>query len=362
MEKTKKRLVEQHQLSGKTVAFFGSFAFWPSYHPGDPSYVAKTRGAKVCETVDENLDYLVLGERRAPDKTEAKKTADKLRKAAEKAAKKGLTVRYPEVIDESAYRAMMRLDVSGKTFCFFGGFDCCGGELDTALLSSMVEGVGAIVHTSVDEELDYLVLGNRRGEGKIIASNHAKKLQAAGAAIEILDEEGFLELVRKDRQVTEDSEEGMSFASFISELHGTVDQGKLGRALKMLKSESFKLYVHSSSERVVGVVRSQTKSDKVYASWLTNEGKYGCSTSDLSECMGLQGSVCKHLLVLVVGLTRAGEINANSSFLWLKSARSKGPRTDSDLVATTFIEYKGAEVGEIDWRPTETIPEDFYAF
>jgi hypothetical protein len=26
-----------------------------------------------------------------------------------------------------------------------------------------------------------------------------------------------------------------------------------------------------------------------------------------------------------------------------------------------FLQYKGAEAGEVDWRPTETIPEDFYA-
>jgi hypothetical protein len=27
----------------------------------------------------------------------------------------------------------------------------------------------------------------------------------------------------------------------------------------------------------------------------------------------------------------------------------------------TLLRYKGAEAGEIDRRPTETIPEDFYA-
>ena len=27
-----------------------------------------------------------------------------------------------------------------------------------------------------------------------------------------------------------------------------------------------------------------------------------------------------------------------------------------------FLRYKAAEAGEIDWRPTETIPEDFYTF
>jgi hypothetical protein len=34
---------------------------------------------------------------------------------------------------------------------------------------------------------------------------------------------------------------------------------------------------------------------------------------------------------------------------------------DSDKLSATFIKYKGAQAGELDWRPTETIPEDFYA-
>ncbi len=361
-DQNQKNETNARQLAGKSVAFFGQFSFWPSYHPGDPSYVAKTHGARVCETVDDNLDYLILGDKRAVEKTEAKKIAEKMRKEAERAAKRGITLPYPEILDESAFRALVRIDLSGKTFCFFGGFDCCGGELDTALLTNMVESVGATVRTSVDPDLNYLVLGNRRGEGKIIASNFAKKLIATGAKIQIIDETGFLELVRKDQQLTSNGDDAMNFATFISELHGTVDQGKLGRALKMLKGESFKLYVHHNSDQVVGVVRSQTASTKVYASWLTKSGTYGCSTADLSDCMGLQGSVCKHLLVLIVGLTRAGEMDACQAFSWLQLASRKGPRADDNLVATTFIEYKGAEIGDIDWRPTETIPEDFYAF
>jgi len=69
--------IEHHKLSGKSVAFFGEFSFWPSYHPGDPRYIAKTRGAKVRETVDDDLDYLILGDKRSAEKTEAKKIAEK---------------------------------------------------------------------------------------------------------------------------------------------------------------------------------------------------------------------------------------------------------------------------------------------
>ena len=49
-------------------------------------------------------------------------------------------------------------------------------------------------------------------------------------------------------------------------------------------------------------------------------------------------------------------------FVWMRAAKSKAPRTNPTLCAETLIQYKGAQAGEVDWRPTETIPEDFYAF
>jgi hypothetical protein len=141
-----------------------------------------------------------------------------------------------------------------------------------------------------------------------------------------------------------------------------VDQGKLNRALKMLKGESFKLYVRRDGDRLVGVVRSQTGVGTVYASWLTSSGHYGCSTPELQDCMGLQGSPCKHLLVLLIGLTRSGQMDETTAYAWIQAASSKRPGSDTELAADTFLQYQGAEAGKIDWRPTETVPEDYYSF
>ena len=77
--------------------------------------------------------------------------------------------------------------------------------------------------------------------------------------------------------------------------------------------------------------------------------------------MGMQGVICKHLLVLLVGLSRAGELDPGRALEWVRKAAKKRPVTDTDLAANAFLQYKGAEAGEIDWRPTETVPEDFYA-
>jgi hypothetical protein len=343
-------------LKGRSFAFFGAFSYWPSYHPGPPDQLARRLGASIRNTVDDQLDYLVLGDRRGAGRAEAKKKGERL-VTQQQAGKKGR--RRLSILDEAAFREMVRMDINGKCFAFYGGFDCCPEGFDDGLLSRMVEAVGGKVQQDVDEKLDYLVLGNRRGPGKIAARNRAETLQAAGSMVQVLTEEGFLELVRSEQPTKAAS---MDFTGFITQLHGTVDQGKLGRALKMLKAESFKLYTHLDENRLVGVVRSQTGVGSVYAPWLTPDGLYGCSTPELEDCMGLQGSVCKHLLVLLVGLARLGEMEPATAFAWVKAAQTKRPRSDQELAAETFLQYKAAEAGEIDWRPTETIPEDFYAY
>jgi hypothetical protein len=351
---TKKR--QPGDLTGRSFAFFGTFAYWPSYHPGPPALVVRQRGATVRKTVDEDLDYLVLGDRRGTGRAEAKKKAERIR--AQQSQQKGKATHRLEILDEAAFRELVRMDVRGKSFAFFGGFDCCPAGFDDGLLTRMVEAVGGVVRSGVDENLDYLVLGNRRGEGKIKAQNQAEKLQEAGCGVQVLGEAGFLELVRTEQP----PQPTMDFAGFISQLYGTVDRGKLGRALAMLKGESFKLYVHLNEERLVGVVRSQTGAGTVYASWLTSAGRYGCSTPDLSDCMGLQGSPCKHLLVLLVGLVRTGPMDVVTAYNWIHATQTQRPRSDTELAAETFLQYRGAEAGEFDWRPTETMPEDFYAF
>jgi hypothetical protein len=99
----------------------------------------------------------------------------------------------------------------------------------------------------------------------------------------------------------------------------------------------------------------------VYSCRLGSDGTYGCGTQNLRACGGLQGSPCKHLLVLIVGLARAGELDPTAAHAWTQATRGKLPVFDKDALSETFLKYKGAEAGEIDWRPTETIPEDFYA-
>jgi len=68
------------------------------------------------------------------------------------------------------------------------------------------------------------------------------------------------------------------------------------------------------------------------------------------------------LLVLIVGLARAGQVDLGKVDQWVGLAQRMRPELDKDSASAIFLKYKGAEAGEIDWRPTETVPEDFYAF
>lgn len=154
--------------------------------------------------------------------------------------------------------------------------------------------------------------------------------------------------------------------TFLEEAKSVTDGAKLSKALAMLRGERFQLYADVQPEFVCGVVRSQSSASRVYACRLAQDGRYSCCTQNLIQCVVSRGSPCKHLLVLVVGLVKAGQLAPATAIDWLHKARRMGAtadgyKPDKDVVTATFLKYKGMEAGEIDWRPTDTVPEDFYA-
>jgi hypothetical protein len=151
------------------------------------------------------------------------------------------------------------------------------------------------------------------------------------------------------------------FPDFLMKLEKATDSAKLDKATSMLKAEKFRLYAKVQGDHLVGVVKSQTNPDLVYSCRLGSDGNYACCTQNLNICGGLRGSPCKHLLVLIVGLAKAGELDTATAAQWTQASRGKKAELDKDAMTQTFLAYKGAEAGTVDWRPTETIPEDFYA-
>jgi hypothetical protein len=154
----------------------------------------------------------------------------------------------------------------------------------------------------------------------------------------------------------------VDFEWFIKRLEKEFDEKRMEKALKMLKAESFQLFAEVSSGALVGVVKSQTSADLFYSCFLKEGGAFSCCSQHLAPCGGLRGSLCKHLLVLLIGMTKAGELDPGTSCEWVLASRARNPSMDKELMTSTLLRYKGAEAGEVDWRPTETMPEDYYAF
>jgi hypothetical protein len=150
-------------------------------------------------------------------------------------------------------------------------------------------------------------------------------------------------------------------ASFLKALEVRIEKPKIDKATKMLKASGFKLFNDVNDEFVSGVVKSQTDPNLVYACRLLHDGQYACCTQNLNICGGLRGSICKHLLVLIIGLVQAGELDPTTIDAWIAKTHSTKPELDKEIMGAIFIKYKGAEAGEVDWRPTETVPEDYYA-
>ena len=133
---------------------------------------------------------------------------------------------------------------------------------------------------------------------------------------------------------------------------------KRSKALSMLKKGRCQLYSVIEDAEVAGVVRSQAEKERVYACRLRSDGAFCCCTSNLRPCSGMQGSVCKHLLALIVGLVKKDQLDAALAHHWVVASQSHSASLDKEAMSELFLKYQGAEAGEIDWRPTETLPEE----
>lgn len=153
----------------------------------------------------------------------------------------------------------------------------------------------------------------------------------------------------------------MDFESFLEQLNAKVENARMQKAGSMLKAESFQLFAEVKSDGLLGIVKSQSSKELLYSCRLSSTGQFGCCTQNLRPCGGLRGALCKHLLVLIIGLAKARQLDPATVNHWIELSGTQKPAIDEEAMSATFIKYKGAEAGEIDWRPTETLPEDFYA-
>lgn len=154
---------------------------------------------------------------------------------------------------------------------------------------------------------------------------------------------------------------GSGFDGLVATLSSKLDASRMEKAASMLKADRFQLFADVAATDVVGVVKSQTDASLFYACRLGSDGSYCCCTQNLNACGGLRGALCKHLLVLILGLTKAGKLDAATATAWALASTTQKPALAKDRMGEVFLRHQGVEAGTVDWRPTETLPEDFYA-
>jgi len=327
-----------NDLSGKVFFITAFKEEWPAHLKGG-NYKAhlKKRGAIITHTFATDVDYIVVGQARQKGKAALIKKIKKL----------GLSL-----LDEVSLIQLLRLDLSDKKFTFGGGFKTSPGILSDDP-RSVLQSINA--HLTDIDEADFLVLGDGRLKGKAALVKKANTLIAQGKLLSIINEYDYLPFIA----LNSDASQKLDFLTLVLRLRNVINANKITRAIEMLQEESYNLYTDVTDNEIAGVVQSQTGYG-YYAPWINKKGEYSCHDEGVASCMGLQGDICKHVLVLLFGLVQKGEIDPETVLQWASTARPKSPSQDEDKSALMLLRYKGVETGELDWRPTETMPEDFY--
>lgn len=163
-------------------------------------------------------------------------------------------------------------------------------------------------------------------------------------------------------QQIDEKPSSFGFPKFLELIKSDFDSARVSKALTMLKKDRFQLFCEQNDSGVWGIIKSQTDEDLLYACKLGTEGTFACCTQNLNPCGGLRGALCKHILCLVIGLTKASEMDPAATARRVIASLRESATLDKDRMAALFLRYAGAQNGELDWRPTETLPEDYYAF
>lgn len=230
-----------------------------------------------------------------------------------------------------------------------------GAELRDLMLRGMSEAFEQPLPAEADlSKKAGAFLKKEKAREKVVAQRQEAARKKAVARVAQKRESELKKLEEKAGKVSD-------VATFHKALEVRVDLVKLKKASSMLKASKFQLFSDVTGEFLSGVVKSQTDADLVYACRLAKDGKYACCTQNLNICGGLRGSVCKHLLVLIIGLVQAGQLDPAVVDGWIAHTHEAKPELDKEVMGEIFIKYKGAEAGEVDWRPVETLPEDYYA-
>jgi uncharacterized protein YjbI with pentapeptide repeats len=119
------------------------------------------------------------------------------------------------------------------------------------------------------------------------------------------------------------------------------------------------LWSEGNPDGMRGVVPEAAKSTAFRACHLTSSGGHQCGTQNFALCDEGRTGVCKHLMVLLLDLARRERIPLGNAVAWARLSLAHDGALDRTALAAIFAAY--AESTQSDYRPNETLPEDYYA-
>lgn len=152
----------------------------------------------------------------------------------------------------------------------------------------------------------------------------------------------------------------LDFAGFVASVRGSVGDWLVDTALKMLKQKKISIYGDPADDAICGMVESQTDKDLIYACRIDANGDFSCCSQNLRPCGGLQGSLCKHIIVLVFGLVMNKRVSTAEALARILASRARKPELHKEVMREVFRHCTAANTGELDWRPCELVAEDYY--
>lgn len=154
----------------------------------------------------------------------------------------------------------------------------------------------------------------------------------------------------------------VDFTELLVRLHDQVDRMRLVDAVNLVNDDYFQLLTEQDASGLIGVVKSKVHSERVAACRLTANGNFCCCNRNLSICSEMRGSMCKHILALILGATWNRAIDTTTMTRWIVASRFEKPKVDQKIMTAVFLRFASVKNEDVDWRPAELIPEDYYVF
>lgn len=149
------------------------------------------------------------------------------------------------------------------------------------------------------------------------------------------------------------------FEGFINSLRLHIDSRRLDNVFQVLMKERFRIYFELEKTSIVGVLENPRHKGVIFACTLSEDGKFCCCTQDLNFCTGAKGVLCKHMLILIVALAKAGKLDLTATLRWILASQLQKPNLIKEICADILLKLYGVKVGENDWAPVLTVPEDY---